>query len=655
MTNVRKNLIATLDPGEGTTPLLVDLVNNAHGVFVGIAVSGCALVGSGGTAPYTFSIVAGDLPDGLSLDSSTGQITGTPSTQGISPFSAQIADSASNVFTRTFTIKVIGQLFRLQVTPTPAVRSVPYRYQILMADAAGSTSGVSYSITNGSLPTGITMSSGGLLSGTPTGTAGTYYFEVTGSLSGSTLEVPMSLILWNALTSLSGSFTVPAELKKMTVGIPVNASVSFNNGGAPLGYAPYTWSITSGALPAGLKMDASGRVTGTPTTPTTPTYVQPTFTITDKAGITRNFTPSGSDKLSVSSSVGVGAGPGRVFMTDVNGLPTDIDYLSVFFGDGSDGDVTISSGTTTLDRDMYYDNLTIDGTGQIFVSAQGWDIYVAGVLDLTNAPQFAIHANGGPAAVAGPYATAGGSGGAGAASAGGVGSDTLSVSVGGGGIGGIGGGGGGPGDGGSGSSGAGGASGISGGVSNVVRNRPFTTYDIFSQPSVVSPVGAGAGGGGGGGGGGTGLGAGGNGGNGGGGGGRLRIFARTINRGASTAAGAISARGGGGSNGTAGASTGRGGGGGGLGGGGGFIRIVYVTLTGSTATNAINAGGGTGGNGGNSGGGTATAGKGGSGGYGGAIILNNLTAPSTTVVEGSAGSVNSGQTGGAGGTCVSDL
>src|SRR5579859_7573588 len=35
------------------------------------------------------------------------------------------------------------------------------------------------------------------------------------------------------------------------------------------------------------------------------------------------------------------------------------------FGDGSDGNVTISSGTTVITRDMYYNNLTINGSGQI--------------------------------------------------------------------------------------------------------------------------------------------------------------------------------------------------------------------------------------------------------------------------------------------------
>src|ERR1700677_5177942 len=65
-------------------------------------------------------------------------------------------------------------------------------------------------------------------------------------------------------------------------------------------------------------------------------------------------------------------------------------------GDGSDGNAVISSGTTTLSRDMFYGNLTINGTGQI--ATNGFRIFVAGILDLTAAPVGAINANGGAGA-----------------------------------------------------------------------------------------------------------------------------------------------------------------------------------------------------------------------------------------------------------------
>lgn len=63
---------------------------------------------SGGTAPYTYSLASGSLPTGLSLNASTGTITGTPSGTGTSTFTISATDAAgctgtSGTFTLTTT------------------------------------------------------------------------------------------------------------------------------------------------------------------------------------------------------------------------------------------------------------------------------------------------------------------------------------------------------------------------------------------------------------------------------------------------------------------------------------------------------------------------------------------------------------------------
>lgn len=674
----RKNLVAIISPTPYDNPLLLDLVTpSPHRFFIGVAVSGVFLVGSGGAgAPYSYSIVSGSLPTGLSLNGSTGEITGTPTAQGAVSFVAQVQDSASNVFSHSFTINVEAALGVLQggSQPPPGRRNVAYRFAFLVADLTGSTSGITYSVTTGSAPAGLSLSSAGVLSGTPTaGAVGTTTFTVTATKTGAgSLAIPVTMVVLDRMSS--GTLTLPTELRSMTKGIPVSAYLTLTSLTSTT-TAALVFSVSAGALPSGLTMDAFGLVSGTPDTVTLSTYTQPTIRVTDPGTQDHiDFTLTAPNTFNVATRLKASAvaSTTQFAVVETDGSATSIDYLAAFFGDGSDGDVTINGsnnyasfapiagGINTISRDIYVNNLTLTGSGILSNnSVQGYDIYVSGILDISAAGANAIFAGGGTpgagSSVGAAFATNGGSGGTGATGTGGTGGSASSVSVGGGGRGGIGGGGGGPGDGGAGSTGAAGASGTSGNVSIPTVPRPFTTNDIYQAPSSLVAIGGGAGGGGGGGGGGNGIAAGANGGAGGGGGGRLRIFARTINRGASTAAGAINAKGSIGLNGSAGAGSGRAGGGGGLGGGGGKIRIVFGELTGSTATNAVDASGGTGGNGGNSGGGTATAGKGGSGGYGGSITINNLIDATTTVVSGSAGSVNSGQTGGAGGACKSDL
>jgi hypothetical protein len=359
----------------------------------------------------------------------------------------------------------------------------------------------------------------------------------------------------------------------------------------------------------------------------------------------------------------------------VSAIPggSDISAIS-FFGDGSDGDVTISSGVTTITRDMYYNNLTISGTGQLNTSQ--YRVFVKGTLDISAAPANAIYAGngsgssknganattspGGTGASGGNLATqrslgngnGGGSGGSGGTGTGAQAAAAATQSNSQGGL--------------SGAGGGGGAVGATNGGASRAATAQTSPVDIkvlktdmatvFSGAFVI--VNAGSGGPGGSAGAGDGVGSGGGGGGGGAGGGFMFLAANTINRSGSTSTGAISVVGGNGGNGGLGSGgTNRGGGGGGAGGGGGWLYLIYGQLTGSTATNCLDIRGGNGGDGGN-GTGTGNGGNGGGSGAGGRLNLYNLGAGTQTIVNGSAsvaGSAASGGTGGAGATAAADL
>jgi hypothetical protein len=360
-------------------------------------------------------------------------------------------------------------------------------------------------------------------------------------------------------------------------------------------------------------------------------------------------------KVTTAHTTGIAASGAN---SDITSLSTVNSDLIFFYGDGSDGDVTISSGTTTPTRDMYYHNLTITG-GSLNLSNSNntsFKVFVSGTLDLSNAPANAITgtpSNGSNAVTT----TGGGAGGAGTGgsvgagilgSAGANGSTTTSAQAsaasGGTGAGGASGAGG-PGGNGTGNAGSTGRAGNTiSGVSLFLHKR--LTTELIRGTTLIAG-GAGAPGGTSGGGDGTNSAQGGGGG--GGGGKIVFIAARIINRGASTTAGAIAVKGGNGGNAATPGSGNVGGSGGGGGAGGGYIYIYYDSLTGATGTNILDASGGTGGNGTN-GVGSGTAGGGGVGGGGGSITtINRLTGVLTTS-SGTTGSAASGITGGAGET-----
>ena len=59
-----------------------------------------------GVSPYSWSIISGSLPDGLSLNPSTGEITGTPTVMGNFNIQVQVTDSSSQSSNTNLTISV---------------------------------------------------------------------------------------------------------------------------------------------------------------------------------------------------------------------------------------------------------------------------------------------------------------------------------------------------------------------------------------------------------------------------------------------------------------------------------------------------------------------------------------------------------------------
>jgi len=170
--------------------------------------------------------------------------------------------------TKVLTITVSASPISFPVVSVPNM-IVGTAISTITFSTSGGVAPYVYSISVGSLPTGLTLSSAGVLSGTPT-IAGSYSF---------TVQVADSELTPQTATQ-SFTVNVAALLSITTTSLPAGTAAASYSAmlAATGGTTPYTWSLSSGTLPAGLTLSAAGVISGTPTTPGTYTI---TVKVTD--------------------------------------------------------------------------------------------------------------------------------------------------------------------------------------------------------------------------------------------------------------------------------------------------------------------------------------------------------------------------------------
>ena len=269
------------------------------------------LSATGGVQPYTWTLVSGELPSGLSL-STSGNVSGTPTTTGNFTFTAQVSDAAGAHAQGPFTISVASAL-RLDTAPSLPSGSAgsPYTATIL---AAGAVAPLQYAVTTGTLPTGLSLTAtSGVISGTPT-QVGSFSFAVqVKDSSGAAVSGTYNVSIASGVT-----IATPPVLPTATVGVPY--SVTIEPAG---GTNPYVWAVTAGALPAGLTFSA-GKISGTPTASGDFTFtVQVTDGNTNRA--TKDFTLTVAGPMSITTAPlltpGTTGSPYRQTIAATGGVP----------------------------------------------------------------------------------------------------------------------------------------------------------------------------------------------------------------------------------------------------------------------------------------------------------------------------------------------
>jgi hypothetical protein len=175
-----------------------------------------SVTATGGVPPLSWSITAGALPAGLKLSNSTTgtvQITGKATAAGSSTFTITVTDASAGdpPASQQLTI-VVSSLAITTTSPLPpGTVGTLYDSPGLQFTASGGTGNDTWTVATGStLPAGLSLSSAGLLSGTPTA-GGTFTFGITATDSAippAVVTTTFTLVISQAqqLTLLNGSY-----------------------------------------------------------------------------------------------------------------------------------------------------------------------------------------------------------------------------------------------------------------------------------------------------------------------------------------------------------------------------------------------------------------------------------------------------------------
>lgn len=296
----------TSGPSDSPTPVATTIASLPVGVTT--VTYSETLTATGGDGSYSWTVIGGALPSGLSLTSS-GVITGTPDTSGNSVFTVRVTSGDGQTADQQLTMTVEPLLV---ITTTAFDDWVVGSSTLSLPpglDAVGGDGQYAWVAVAGTLPSGMNLGNFGDVHGQPTA-AGTFSFTARVSSGSQTAERQFSITIWPAVSIVDG---VP----KTGIRGEAYADTLVAAGGDGM----YTWSEYIVFLPAAFSLDpATGVINGLPTTNGTVNVgfrvesvatwatIVTSFVVIDRPLVTSTVLPSGSVSASYSSFLTMSGG-----------------------------------------------------------------------------------------------------------------------------------------------------------------------------------------------------------------------------------------------------------------------------------------------------------------------------------------------------------
>lgn len=209
-----------------------------------------------GTTPYTWAITSGALPPGLALTPGTGAISGTPTSDGSYNFTIQATDSDNPQRTASKSLTITVNPNKPKITTEfLTYGTVGQAYPSSTMSASGGLTPYSWTLAGGSsLPPGLSLSSAGVISGTPTG-PGTFAFTPTvtdgrSRVASKTLSIavyPSGSSSSSSSSSSTSSSTSSTSSSSSSGGVAPTCTLSASPGVIQSGQtSTLSWSIANG-------------------------------------------------------------------------------------------------------------------------------------------------------------------------------------------------------------------------------------------------------------------------------------------------------------------------------------------------------------------------------------------------------------------------